>query len=499
MTSGTSPQRRWAPLAILVAILLVALAPRAWRLSLPGLTSDEAFSWRLTRHPVGELLGRAAQDVHPPFYYLVLDGWVNALGEAPAALRGLSVVAGLLTIALAFALVQEATRLDGRGPGLTGAALAAILIAIHATQVVQGRNARMYALGTALATGSAWLLLRAQRSARRRLAWWTAWGLAAAAAVATHYYLSFTIVAQAAWAALRRNQPRRMRELVLGGLVALIAFAPWAPILWRQLAQVRAAYWIPPLTSKAVAEGVARWALGFDAGGASPWVAIAVALSLASAARTGRAGRFFALQAAAPWAMGVVVSVLMGRPIVLERYMLFAQVFLLCAWAVGLATLEPRGVRTATAAALALLLGSGLVAVVRTYPAEPPALAAAARFLKRQAGSEDLVVVESPRALNKLRYYARQVDGEGLDIRAALPERVPLSPHVSHIVSLTDAEQIAADAVFASGAPTVWRGRESTAPPDPAPEGWRITYARIFEGGEGTRFALVRYRRAAVP
>ena len=80
-----------------------------------------------------------------------------------------------------------------------------------------------------------------------------------------------------------------------------------------------------------------------------------------------------------------------------------------------------------------------------------------------------------------------------------LPERIPLSPHVSHVVSLADGDAIAQDDVFTSEATTVWVARETTASPDPPPPGWTITYARIFEGGEGTRFALTRYQRAPEP
>ena len=499
--SATSPSSRLPrpTLALLLAIVLVGLAPRAWRLTTPGLTSDEAFSWRLARYPAAEMLGRAAQDVHPPLYYLVLLGWLDAFGEGTGALRGLSVILGLCAIVLAFAVVGEAARLDGRDADRPAGLFAALLLALHATQVLQSRNARMYALGTALALGSAWLLLRAHRATGRRLAWWTAWGLAAAAAVATHYYLLFTVAAQAGWAVVRaRRRPGGARELVLAAAVAAVVLAPWAPMLWRQARQVRAEYWIPPATPSALFEGIARWALGRDAGGASIAVAVLVVASLVTAAWSGHAGRFFSLQAAAPWVLGLLVSLASRRPIVLERYMVFAQAFLVCAWAVALTRAGSR-IAWVAAAALAGVLAVGLAFTLRTYPPEPPALATAARFLKRQAGESDLVVVESPRVLNKLRYYARQVDGGRLDIRAALPERVPLSPYVSHVVSLAASDAVPADAVFASGASTIWRGRESTAPPDPAPAGWTITYARLFEGGEDTRFALTRYQRAAAP
>ena len=232
-----------------------------------------------------------------------------------------------------------------------------------------------------------------------------------------------------------------------------------------------------------------------DAERAAPLAAILVAASLVAAVGAGRAGRFFAVQAVMPWVLGLAVSAITGRPIVLERYMVFAQVFLLCAWAVTMSRIEVRWWRLGAATALLLLLGVTLLRTMRHFPSEPPALAGAARALKRNAAAGDLVVVDSPRVLNKLRYYAGRVDAQGLDVRAAQPERIPLRPYVSHIVSLLDSEVVPADALFASGARTVWIGRESTSPADPAPTGWAITFARIFEGGEGTRFRLARYER----
>jgi len=511
VTAGPSARR--APhLLALAAIVLAGALPRFWRLALPGLTSDEAFSWRLTGYPIGEMLRRAALDVHPPLFYLALSAWRTGAGESVVALRGFSVLMGLIAIALVWLLVEEAARLDvvaasqddrTRVRAGTAAFLAAAATAVHATQVLQSRNARMYALGTVLAAASAWTILRAMRAGDRRLAWWALWGLIAAAAVETHYYLAFTIAAEVGWAAVEIARGRaglvRWRELVTAAIVGGVALAPWAPAFWRQARQVRAEYWIPPATTSGLADGIARWALGLDAGRAALPIALLVVASLAACLGTGRVARFFVLQAAAPWILGLAISAVSGRPIVLDRYMLFAQLFLLAAWSVVIARVPSSIPRTAAAAALLGVLLAGLAGVLRAFPVDPPAMANAARFLKRQAGAQDLVVVESPRALNKMRYYAGQAGGERLDIRCALPERIPLSPHVSHVVSLADGDSIAAGSEFTAGGDTVWIGREATAPPAAAPPGWTITYARLFEGGEDTRFGLVRYQRAATP
>jgi hypothetical protein len=74
-----------------------------------------------------------------------------------------------------------------------------------------------------------------------------------------------------------------------------------------------------------------------------------------------------------------------------------------------------------------------------------------------------------------------------------------LSPHVSHVVSLADGDSVPTGSEFASGRDTVWLGRETTAPPPDPPSGWTTSYARIFEGGDQTRFALGRYERAGAP
>src|SRR5262249_60928287 len=134
--------------------------------------------------------------------------------------------------------------------------------------------------------------------------------------------------------------------------VAVLALAPWAAAFWGQARQVRAEYWIPPATLATMAGGLARWALGADAGAVAPLVALTVAASMLACLRAGGAGRFLVVQAAAPWILGLAASWLSGRPIVLDRYMLFALPFLLGAWAVGIAALPRPAFRAAAAAAL---------------------------------------------------------------------------------------------------------------------------------------------------
>src|SRR6185295_20406591 len=181
------PASRRAMLGLALAFV-VAGAVRLDRLSLAELTTDEAFSWRMTTHAPADIVARTATDVHPPLYYLVLDGWTALVGDSPAALRGLSVLFGLAAVGLAYLLYVEVDRYAGASRGRAGGLAAALLVALHADQVEHSRHVRMYGLGVMLAALTAWLLLRALRSERRASLWWTAYAIAAAALCYTHYY-----------------------------------------------------------------------------------------------------------------------------------------------------------------------------------------------------------------------------------------------------------------------------------------------------------------------
>src|SRR5581483_4580543 len=87
---------------LLFVFLVLACCLRCDRLALPPLTSDEAFSWRLTTYSVPELLGHMPGDAHPPLHYFFLKGWVILFGDSPFALRSLSVVFALASIVVLY-------------------------------------------------------------------------------------------------------------------------------------------------------------------------------------------------------------------------------------------------------------------------------------------------------------------------------------------------------------------------------------------------------------
>jgi len=189
----------------------------------------------------------------------------------------------------------------------------------------------------------------------------------------------------------------------------------------------------------------------------------------------------------------LAVSSLFDRPIVLERYMAFGQFFLICAWGVLWARLTTPAARGFLASVLVVVSAAGLFATwAARYPGRPTAYWYTARYLKRQAAPGDLVLTRSPRALNKLRAYAEQVDAADLDVKYAAGVGGG-DDHFSHLPSLEDSEVLRTDPFLDRTPRTIWRVEDVRTAPEPASAGWRITHARMFEGGDAPVLLVAGY------
>jgi mannosyltransferase len=102
----TGRRRLFVPL-MLAVVLLAGLMLRLQTASTRSIWFDEAWSWRMSRFPLAELIERTAADVHPPLYYLLLKAWTALFGDSPLAMRSMSALFGVLTILAAYDLVRR--------------------------------------------------------------------------------------------------------------------------------------------------------------------------------------------------------------------------------------------------------------------------------------------------------------------------------------------------------------------------------------------------------
>ncbi|MBC7815108.1 MAG: glycosyltransferase family 39 protein, partial [Burkholderiales bacterium] len=244
------PQVHRSTLTRTSAILLAALALLAafwissYHLERESLWYDEAWSmWAVRGDRLTDTLTRVREDVHPPLYFLLLDGWTLPMvaGESAYAVRLLSTLFGMIGLAATYAVGK---RLFDRRTALT----ALILLATASFFVYYNREVRMYSLVLALAALSTWLYLRWLDTPAGAPTWRRGliYGLCMAALLYTHYdgalvivsHILHLIVVNVLEARTRAQHVaplhKRILRLVLPYVMALILFAPYVPIILQQ-------------------------------------------------------------------------------------------------------------------------------------------------------------------------------------------------------------------------------------------------------------------------
>ncbi|NWF80401.1 MAG: glycosyltransferase family 39 protein [Chloroflexi bacterium] len=208
-----------APLLVGLALFLAALLVRLYRLGAQSLWLDEGSSWELSRGGWGHLLGELLNPTAAyPLYHLLLKGWMALFGDAEAALRMPSALAGALAVPVIYLAAVEVGRAGGAGaPRLAGHGLAAALIALAAPYTIwYGQEAKVYGLLLLNAALISWALPRALRTGRRRD--WAMLGGLCLVALFVHRLAALLLLAVGVAALLVGAGPARRRPALWVGL-----------------------------------------------------------------------------------------------------------------------------------------------------------------------------------------------------------------------------------------------------------------------------------------
>lgn len=322
-----SPARTWRVALPLLLVVLLAFGLRLFAIDRQDIWGDEAFSIWLSSQPLAEVVAGGA-DTHPPFYPFLLALWLRLAGSGPLAARALSAFAGTLIVPTVHVLARRLFAACGEDARRAIALLAALLAALSPALVYYAQETRMYGLVTLLAAASVYWSLRFYRAPRSTGA---ALGcfLSGLAAVYTHYYAFFVLLAENLVlfpALLRARRSGARRWLAVHGAMA-VAYLPWIAVQTGFLegkASARFAEW------RAAALRIASETLTAFAGGLAlqPAAAWAVALLFLVAVA---AGLFLALRPALAADRGARAGAGRVEGLLLASYLL---VPLVLAWAV---------------------------------------------------------------------------------------------------------------------------------------------------------------------
>ncbi len=188
-------------------------------------------------------------DIQVPLHYVVLHGWMALAGNSEFALNLLSALCAMLAVAAFMALAR---RLLGQSGALAGS----ILLAATPGFLWVAYEVRAYALALALYGWASVFLFEMLRPARRP---WLVAGyiLLAMAMLYTHYTGLGALAAHAViafWTAWQRRSGTLLRRAALAGVIIVLGFAPWLPILLARGPADRSYYAgsIPPLQTLGV-------------------------------------------------------------------------------------------------------------------------------------------------------------------------------------------------------------------------------------------------------
>jgi uncharacterized membrane protein len=236
----------------LFAILLVGLAVRIHGLNRNSLWADEFLSlecssgWARSDQQLASAVTAApdlislrnarrwttiwssiaADENHPPLYFILLRGWRSLFGDSECALRSMSVAASMVCLMLIFLI---GTRLGSPAAGLW----ASLLMALAGPQIEQAQDARSYTLMLAAVLSAALALVWIDQLGpnRRRC---TALVLFTLAAPLIHYLAFAAVAALLLYALLGMRGSNRAAALgsVIAGIV-IYAFV-WGPAMVAQ-------------------------------------------------------------------------------------------------------------------------------------------------------------------------------------------------------------------------------------------------------------------------
>ncbi|HUY39314.1 MAG TPA: glycosyltransferase family 39 protein [Candidatus Binataceae bacterium] len=232
------PDAAARPVAIFSAVFAAAAIFYSFHLGRDPLGASEAYSaYAAARPSVGAIVRIPIADDPGKqlLYYIVLHFWTKIFGAREAGLRAMSVVFGLCTLAMIFALGRDLFD-DAAGAG------AAAMWAFNPMATVFSFRARMYTMLIAFALAHVYAF---RRSRDRGGALWTiACALTGAAVIYTH--LGGVAILAAEVAILVRDFIHGRRRiapwLALAGAVLL--FAPYLPIALAQSRVLIAGHWL---------------------------------------------------------------------------------------------------------------------------------------------------------------------------------------------------------------------------------------------------------------
>lgn len=253
--TGLSSESRKTCL-LLAVILGVGLLLRLYRLGDWSLWCDEMMTVGRIRRPLAATIQTTIPGAFPPLYYILMNLWCRVFGYSEVALRLPSVIFSILGIGFSFALTKD---MFGRKTALT----TAVFLSLSVYNIHYAQHAKQYAMAWCFGTMSMFFLYRFIREGRRPdLAGYV---LAMVLSLYTLYVGFLFLMIHYAVLFIFRLGKAKWRDWLLGQMVIVIAFLPWAGNFFHTAIHRDGIVWIPQVPHYFLhSVNLISWALGIN-------------------------------------------------------------------------------------------------------------------------------------------------------------------------------------------------------------------------------------------
>ena len=380
-----------------IALSLLSLSHQSLRL-------DESQSLYQTSHTPGKLLSIVAQDVHVPFYHLLLHTWQIFLGNGVATDRVLSLIFFVLTIPVVYATGK---RFLGVGEGL----FAAGLVTLSPFLNWYGNELRMYSMLTLFTACSQYLFLRARQTGGTP--YWIFYFIISLMGVFTHYFFWLILLCQGIFYLVYQSDfPRRSFPKISAVFVLLLtAFGPWLLYVYH----LGLASTTQPLLSKPTSINLfgtyAQFLFGFQDDHLNtiivsfwPLIVLLGFVALQRERKVPIEARYAFFSSFVPIILIFAVSIAL-KPVFLSRYLIIAVpgLYFFLAWLTSI--YPPRITWVVRALLLAGMAGGLYVQLTSNNIPVKENYSQAATYLDQHATDQDIIIVSAPFTVYPIEYY----------------------------------------------------------------------------------------------
>ena len=228
------------------ALIVIAAAIRIVVLTNQSYWMDEALTAYEAQLPLGAMINTVVHvETTPPLYFVLIWVWGHVFGNGDAALRSVSMLAGVALVPIAY--------LSGRDLVNPRAGLvAAALVTFNPCLIWYSQEARAYMLLAALSGASfLWFVRARAQPNRRNLALWAIWS---SLALMTHFFAGFLVAPEAVWLLWTA------RSRLAGAAVGAVALVQLAMLPFALIDTGHGAGWIAQTPQRVrLSQAIAEW------------------------------------------------------------------------------------------------------------------------------------------------------------------------------------------------------------------------------------------------